>query len=217
MSRAKTSAVPTVTPRSLGYRMPAEWEPHAATWLAWPHNRSDWPGKFPPIPWVYAEIIRNLAEVETVSLIVQDAAEEKRARSVLLKAGANLDRVSFHRWPTNRVWTRDYGPIFLRAHSGLAAVNFGFNAWAKYPDWRSDNQIASRAARWLKLPRFDAKLGDRAFVLEGGSIEVNGLGTLLTTEECLLGEVQQRNPGAGRAQLEHALHDYLGVTNVIWL
>src|SRR5437868_14107972 len=106
-------------PEPPAYRMPAEWEPHAATWLAWPHNRSDWPGKFTPIPWVYAEVIRNLSQVETVHLIVKDAAEEKQARRVLGKAEALRDSVMFHRWPTNRVWTRDYGPIFVTRKSAM--------------------------------------------------------------------------------------------------
>src|SRR5919204_2149141 len=159
------------TPASLGFRMPAEWEPHEATWIAWPHNRSDWPGRFAPIPWVYAEIIRNLARGETVHLLVQDVAEETRARSVLTKASALSERVQFHRWPTNRVWTRDYGPIFIkrntdvvpaaigrkgRAHFGsnLSLINFAFNAWAKYPDWKLDNQIPTRVSKLLGVQQF---------------------------------------------------------------
>src|SRR5437588_4195208 len=204
-------------PIQQGFRMPAEWEPHVATWLAWPHNRSDWPGKFAPIPWVYAEIIRNLAAVETVHLIVQDAAEEKQARRILGKVGTAMERVQSHRWPTNRVWTRDYGPIFVTSDRQLAVVKFKFNAWAKYPDWKADNQIPARAAKALKLPVFEAKLAGRPLVLEGGSIDVNGCGTLLTTKECLLSEVQARNPGATRGQIEQALHDQLGAGTVIWL
>ena len=146
----------------LGYRMPAEWEPHAATWLAWPHNRSDWPGKFEPIPWVYAEIIRHLARVERVELIVADSAEEERARRVLSRAGALIEArdgkhlrdtgVRFHRWATNRVWTRDFAAIFvrLRNQDQLVALNWKFNAWAKYPDWQLDNQIPGKIARLLR-------------------------------------------------------------------
>lgn len=198
--------------------MPAEWEPHEATWLAWPHNRSDWPGRFTPIPWVYAEIVRNLARVETIHLIVADVAEEKSARRVLQKAGALNDKVQFHRWPTNRVWTRDYGPIFVvNSQKEAALVNFGFNAWAKYPDWRDDNKIPSRVAQLLEIEKFDAEVNGRPFVLEGGSIDVNGRGTLITTEECLLGDSQQRNPELSRAKIEQALHDYLATTKVIWL
>jgi len=222
----------TAVPISFGYRMPAEWEPHEATWLAWPHNRSDWPGRFTPIPWVYAEIVRNLTGVERVHILVQSQAEEKNARRVLQKAGALNASVEFHRWLTNRVWTRDYGPIFVvkskeeRAPAALpvegrgdhvAVVNFGFNAWAKYPDWKNDNKIAARVARSLKMLQFDAEVNGRSFVLEGGSIDVNGRGTLITTEECLLSDVQQRNPGLDREQIEQVLHDYLLVTNVLWL
>jgi len=222
----------TSTPRELGYRMPAEWDRHEATWLAWPHNRSDWPGRFTPIPWVYAEIVRNLTVVERVHILVQSQAEEKNARRVLQKAGAMNESVEFHRWPTNRVWTRDYGPIFVvkskeeRSPATLpaeirkdpvAVVNFGFNAWAKYPDWKNDNKIPARVARSLKMVQFDAEVNGRSFVLEGGSIDVNGRGTLITTEECLLSDVQQRNPGLDREQIEQVLHDYLLVTNVLWL
>ena len=106
--------LPASTPRAQGYRMPAEWEPHAATWLAWPHNPEDWPGKFSPIPWIYAEIVRLLAAHEHVHLIVEDAAAQNRVRGILKRAGANLDQVSFHAWPTDRGWTRDSGPIFVR-------------------------------------------------------------------------------------------------------
>ncbi len=209
---------PTTRPVEHGFRMPAEWEQHEATWLAWPHNRSDWPGRFTPIPWVYAEIIRNLSRAETVHIIVADAADEKNARRVLQKAGALNPRVSFHRWPTNRVWTRDYGPLFVINRQGeAAAINFGFNAWAKYHDWRNDNRIPARVATALKVERFDVEVNGRPFVLEGGSIDVNGAGTLITTEECLLGEEQQRNPGLGRAEIERALHDYLAVDHVVWL
>jgi agmatine deiminase len=212
-------------PITLGYHMPAEWEPHEATWLAWPHNRSDWPGRFSPIPWVFGEIVRNLAAVERVHIIVADAAEEKTARRLLHQAGALNDRIQFHRWPTNRVWTRDYGPIFVVKHNAkrssrsapVALVNFGFNAWAKYPDWRDDDKIPGRIAKLLSLDAFDAEVNGRPFVLEGGSIDVNGLGTLLTTEECLLGDVQQRNPKLSRDDIERGLHDFLAITNVIWL
>ena len=210
------------TPRELGYRMPAEWERHEATWLAWPHNPEDWPGKFQAIPWLYAEIIRLLAARERVHLLVQDEKEERRAISILARAHANLDNVSFHQWPTDRVWTRDSGPIFIRnAERQLAITNWHFNAWAKYPDWHLDDQIPNRAAELLTLTQWQptARVAGehRRLVLEGGSIDTNGYGILLTTEECLLSEVQQRNPGVSREQLEHAFHDFLGIDRVIWL
>lgn len=212
------------TPQALGYRMPAEWEQHTATWLAWPHNASDWPGRFQPIPWVYAEIVRQLAAVEQVHILVQNAEGEKRARGVLKRAGANLASVQFHPWPTNRVWTRDSGPIFVRrsGEASLAITDWKFNAWAKYPDWELDNALPGRVAELLQMPSFTptVTLADgtqQELVLEGGSIDTNGAGVLLTTEECLLSTVQQRNPGVSREQLEQAFHDYLGIDQVLWM
>jgi agmatine deiminase len=214
--------MPTSTPRELGYRMPAEWEPHEATWLAWPHNPEDWPGKFQAIPWVYAEIVRLLSARERVHLLVQNEKEQRRTTSILERAHANLDNVSFHQWPTDRVWTRDSGPIFIRNTEGrVALTNWRFNAWAKYPDWHLDDQVPSRAAELLGLlewqPTVNLDGEQRRLVLEGGSIDTNGQGILLTTEECLLSEVQQRNPGVSRDQLERAFYDYLGIDQVIWL
>jgi agmatine deiminase len=199
----------------MNWRMPAEWEPHEATWLAWPHERSDWPGKFAPIPWVYGDIVKKLSRVEKVRILVQDAALEKSARRVLAKCAADLSAVQFLRWPTNRSWTRDYGPIFVRNKGGeIAITNWLFNGWAKYDNWRDDNRIPSRVAKRFKItPEFEPKI-----VLEGGSIDVNGAGLLLTTEECLLSEsVQVRNPGLGRADLERYFANYLGIRQTIWL
>jgi agmatine deiminase len=205
--------------------MPAEWEPHEATWLAWPHNRSDWPGKFDPIPWVYCEIVYHLARSERVHIIVNDAVAERRAQAALEHANAMRDSVEFHRWPTNRVWTRDYGPMFVKRAQPkpagpheITVVDFQFNAWAKYSDWKHDDQIAGRAAKALGCAKVTPEGGDgRRVVLEGGSIDVNGRGSMLTTEECLLSPVQQRNPGSTRADLENIFCNYLGVTHVIWL
>jgi agmatine deiminase len=203
--------------------MPAEWEPHAATWLGWPHNPTDWPGKLPVIHWVYGEICRKLAPGEKMHLLVNSTRHEEVARKVLEGAGVAAKRVRFFRWPTNRGWTRDTGPIFVRRTpggrgAGLAIAGFRFNAWAKYPDWRRDAKLAARAARALRLPLIPAELRGRHVVLEGGSIDVNGRGTLLTTEECLLdATVQVRNPGLSRADMESVLRDSLGATNVLWL
>jgi agmatine deiminase len=210
------------TPHQLGFRMPAEWGPHEATWLAWPWNREDWPGKFQPIPWLYAEIIRLLGAHERVHLLVRDPKEQQRAEGVLKRAGADLDQVSFHLWPTDRVWTRDSGPIFVCNDNGQVAItNWHFNAWAKYPDWHLDDQIPGRVSEllhmheWLPTLEVDCQL--KRLVLEGGSIDANGQGILLTTEECLLSEIQQRNPSVSREQLERAFHDYLGIDQVLWL
>jgi agmatine deiminase len=206
------------TPRSQGYRMPAEWEPHEATWLAWPHNAADWPGKFHPIPWVYCDIIRHLSRVEDVHLLVQDDAARQRAGSMLARTGAHLQRVHFHLWPTNRVWMRDSGPVFVTRPGGVAIINWHFNAWAKYKDWQLDDQQPLKAAAALHLPHWNPEFpANHRVVLEGGSIDVNGQGAMLTTEECLLSNVQQRNPGLSRENLEHIFHEYLGIDQVLWM
>ena len=230
------------SPPRLRYRMPAEWEPHASTWLAWPHYRGDWPGKFEPIPWVYAEIIRHLGRHERIDLIVNSTASEKHARKVLSKANALSKNVHFHRWPTNRVWTRDSGCTFVvadlpstvipseadrslandrrgRGTSGanLTAIKWRFNAWAKYPNYQHDEKIGSRMAKAADAEEIRPMHGKSRIVLEGGSIDVNGRGTLLTTEECLLSKTQQRNPKMSRADYEKLFSDFLGITNVIWL
>jgi agmatine deiminase len=234
----KDAGLPAVRP---SYRMPAEWEPHAATWLAWPHYKDDWPGKFEPIPWVYAEIIRHLARHERVELIVSDAEAERRARKILVRANAFSDNIRFHRWPTNRVWTRDSGCTFVvktdsvvtaalgrpgRSPAGfqadaatgtLAAIKWRFNAWAKYPNYKHDEKIGSLMAKTADAQEVRAALGQLRVVLEGGSIDVNGHGTLLTTEECLLSKVQQRNPAMKCGDYKKVFAEYLGITNVIWL
>ncbi len=205
------------------YRMPAEWEPHAATWLAWPHNPQDWPGKFQPIPWVYAEIVRHLSRVEEVHILVNNEAAERSARGLLKRAGANLARTHFHHWPTDRVWLRDSGPIFTKDEaSALSLTNWHFNAWAKYDNWHRDDQIPQHIAQHYDVPQRKPEVqhadgSAQRLVLEGGSIEVNGAGTLITTEECLLSEVQQRNPGVSREQLEEAFREQLGIDQTIWL
>jgi agmatine deiminase len=217
-----SAMTPESTPRALGYRMPAEWELHEASWLAWPHNREDWPGRFGPIPWVFAEIVRILAAHERVHILIQDEKAQKSATAILRRAGTALDSVEFHAWPTDRVWTRDSGPIFVRDGAGKVGItNWHFNAWAKYDDWRHDDLLPGCVAQLLDLPEWqpavDTVSGPRRLVLEGGSIDVNGAGAMLTTEECLLSETQQRNPGVSREQLEQAFREYLGVEQVIWL
>jgi agmatine deiminase len=198
--------------------MPAEWEPHEATWLAWPHEKTDWPGKFAPIPWVYCEIVRHLSRVETVRILIADAEAEQSARRMLSKAGANMEAVEFFHIPTNRSWTRDYCPIFVRDAQGkLTISNWQFNAWAKYPDWETDDAVPSLIAKQLGFREVKPSLGRRRIVLEGGSIDVNGAGTLLTTEECLLSDVQARNPGVTQEQLEQIFAEYLGIRKTLWL
>jgi len=198
-------------------RMPAEWETHAATWLAWPHNAEDWPGKFMAIPWVYAEIIRNLGRHEPVELLVQDAAAEIKARRLLERANALSANVRFHHCPTDRIWMRDSGCTFVKEGEGLKAVNWSFNAWAKYANWHHDEKVGSRMGRHANAEVLRPMAGPNRVVLEGGSIDVNGQGMLITTEECLLSEVQQRNPGVGKADYERVFAEYLGIRQVIWL
>jgi agmatine deiminase len=205
-------------PAALGYRMPAEWEPHEATWIAWPHERSDWPGKFAAIPEVYAEIVRHLHYSEPVRILVNHSQSERRARRVLSRAAIDLARVEFYHIPTNRVWVRDYGPIFVTNQKGnVAFTNWRFNAWAKYSNWQLDNGVPDRMGKALGMRAWQPAVGSRRIVLEGGSIDLNGAGLLLTTEECLLDTVQARNPGMARADLEQAFTDYLGIRKVLWL
>jgi agmatine deiminase len=201
------------TPRELGFRMPAEWEPHEATWIAWPHNAEDWPGRFEPIRWVYAEIVRKLASVERVRILVNDADAQDKARATLQYAGVEMAAVEFHIQPTDRVWTRDFAPMFLTNGEGhVAAAKWRFNGWAKYPNHVLDEAAGHAIAKTQGSRHWSPNL-----VLEGGSIDVNGAGLLLTTEECLLSPVQARNPGTSREELEDALGKYLGVDRVLWL
>jgi agmatine deiminase len=205
-------------PYSLGYRMPAEWDPHEATWLGWPHELTDWPGKFAPIPWAFAEIVRHLSQVERVYLLVENREAESRVRTILKKSGAKLASVDFFRVPTDRGWMRDSGPICVTNSSGeVAYTNWRFNGWAKYDNHKKDALVVSTANKQLKRRLWQPTYKKRRVVLEGGSIDVNGRGTLLTTEECLLGQTQERNPGFTREDYAELFKKYLGVTNVLWL
>jgi len=206
------------TPASQGFRMPAEWEPHLATWLAWPHEKEDWPEKMAPIPWVFAEVVRQLVTGERVRIVLGTAALEKEARSILKRVGVNLDLIDFVRAPTDRVWTRDSCPQGLRHKDGTRALNgFQFNGWAKYPNHTRDMKMPEVVASRLGVELFVPELRGKTVVLEGGAIDVNGKGTLLTTEECLLSDVQVRNPGATRAEYETIFAEQLGASHTIWL
>jgi agmatine deiminase len=199
--------------------VPAEWEPHEAVWIGWPHNRSDWPGRFGPIPWVYGEITRWMARGEVVRILVESARHEASARRLLDRIGADLSRIEFFRFPTDRGWTRDSGPAFVRNDRGRAEVairRFRFNGWARYRDFRKDTRLPDRIGRALGLRVFSDPQGDP--VLEGGAIDVNGRGTLITTDECLLDpRVQVRNPGFTREDYERLFARSLGAENVLWL
>lgn len=207
------------------YRMPAEWEPHEAMWIGWPVNPDDWPGKLPAVEWVFVEMVRFLAPGEQVHILVPNGDEEARVARLLAGAGVEAGRVTFHQLRTDRNWLRDSGAIFVRepGNNTLRALHFGFNAWAKYDNYELDRHIPPLMAEVAGTPLERPVLGSTGdqnkdwFILEGGSIDVNGAGLLLTTEECLLGDSQIRNPGATKEELERALQRYLGADGVIWL
>jgi agmatine deiminase len=203
---------PEAAPAALGFRMPAEWEPHEAVWLSWPHRRATWPGRFRPIPAKFAEIVAVASRYETVRINVEGALEP-RARRMCERAGADMGRVEFFPHPTDDAWCRDHGPIFVKnaATGEVAVTDWMFNAWGrKYPSWRRDDRVPRRIAQALGLRRFTAGM-----VLEGGSIDADGAGMLLTTESCLLNP--NRNPRLARADIERRLRDFLGVREIVWL
>ena len=192
--------------------MPAEWEPQAAVWLSWPHNRATWPGRFRPIPPVFAKIVARISQFEDVRINCADQWQP-RAKRLCAQAGAELARVTFYNHPTNDSWCRDHGPIFVKNDrtGEVAATDWSYNAWGgKYPPYDLDNRIPARIAARLRLRRFANPM-----VLEGGSLDVNGQGLLLTSEQCLLNP--NRNPHLGRAQIEQNLRDYLGVHTILWV
>ena len=202
------------------YRMPAEWEPHRATWIAWPHHEPDWPGKLEAIPWVYAEIVRVLHVREHVEILCHDDSVAEDARAKLEAHGCDLARVSLHVVPNDRVWLRDSAPSGVTAAEGeLVWVNWRFNGWAKYDNYRHDERVGEAVARLTKRQRLTPMRPDNGerVVLEGGAIDTNGAGLLLTTEECLLSSVQERNPGLTREGYERVFRDSLGVRQTIWL
>ena len=200
------------------FRMPAEWEPHHATWLAWPHETTDWPGKFAPIPWLYGEIVRHLSRVEKVRILIANKEAEEKARKILSKSGAQMAAVEFFHAPTNRSWTRDYCPIFVYGPKKMRTLlNWRFNGWAKYSNCQYDDAVTQKLAPKLKLPLITPEFNCQRIVLEGGSIDVNGTGSILTTEECLLSPIQARNPELTRADIETIFRQYLGASQTIWL
>lgn len=207
-----------ITPFNQNFRMPAEWEKHEAVWIGWPHNKEDWPGKFMPIQWVYAEIVRKISIDEKVRILVESKEHENKANHFLISANADISNIEFFHFKTNRGWTRDSCPAFIINGKETAQVNFKFNGWAKYPDHKKDQKLTEFISNKLNIKKFIPKLNGKQVVLEGGSIDVNGTGTLITTEECLLNEkIQVRNPGFTRQNYEDIFKNYLGISNVLWL
>jgi agmatine deiminase len=204
----------------MSLRMPGEWERHRATWIAWPHHEPDWPGKLGPIPWVYAEIARVIADHEPVEILCHSEGVRSSAQDALAAHGVRADRVRLHVVPTDRVWLRDSAPTGVHDASGnVVLVNWAFNGWAKYDNYERDLQIGSAIERITGLPRVAPTRADTGgrVVLEGGGIEANGDGLLLVTEEWLLSDVQVRNPGLGRADYEAIFAEWLGIRKTIWL
>jgi agmatine deiminase len=203
----------------LRFRMPAEWEPHRATWLAWPHHEPDWPGKLAAIPWVYAEIVRVLAQHEPVEILCHDASVRASAQAALDSHDVRRDRVRLHDVPTDRVWLRDSAPIGVMDASGEPLLlNWSFTAWAKYDNWENDARVGEAMGRITRLRREVPTRSDGIpIVLEGGGIDVNGQGLLLATEEWLLTDIQVRNPGLGRQDYEEVFSEWLGARRTIWL
>ncbi|MHC1739326.1 MAG: agmatine/peptidylarginine deiminase [Ignavibacteriaceae bacterium] len=203
-------------------RLPAEWERHRATLISLPHNKEDWPGKFQPIPWVYVEIVRKLTPGEMVYVIIHSKQAEYKFRKMLSKAGVNLKRVKFFKFQTNRSWMRDTSPAFIKkvVEKGeeVSAVRFNFNAWAKYSNWKKDVKIPVLMTSRIKMAMEEALYNSRSVVLEGGAIDKNGSGTLMTTEECLMdAKTQVRNPGFKKDDYEAVFKNFLGIKKVIWL
>jgi len=202
------------------FRWPAEWEPHRATWIGWPNHEPDWPGKFAPIPWVYAEIVRALAGHEMVEILVHDERVAQDAEACLTAHGVHPDHYRLHRQHTDRVWLRDSGPTGVFDSTGqLVWQHWGFNAWAKYDNYADDARVGELVARVSGHARREPQRPDGRgrLILEGGGIETDGVGTMLVTEEWLLSDTQVRNPGLTRADYEQAFAAELGITKTIWL
>jgi agmatine deiminase len=203
---------------STGRRFPAEWEKQQGILLCFPHNGKDWPGKFAAVQWDFVEFIKKIAELEEVFLLVKDELQKDKVFEMLEKAHVNLKKLNFILQKTNRSWMRDSGPIIVKNGDKREALNFHFNGWAKYKNYKLDRQVPSSVANHLKIPLIPVFRDGKPVILEGGAIDVNGKGTLLTSEECLMHpDIQVRNPGFSRADYEAVFKEYLGVSNVIWL
>jgi agmatine deiminase len=199
-------------------RLPAEWEPHKSTIICWPHQKEDWPGKFAPIQWVYTEIIKNIIPDELVNIIVQSAVHKRKVEKILLKCHIDLDYIKFIILQTDRGWMRDSSPAFVKSENNISGISMNFNGWAKYNNYNKDKNIPKTISKFLGIELHEMIYNDRKVVLEGGAIDTNGCGTLITTEECLLDDkIQVRNPGFTKKDYENIFEKYFGITNVIWL
>ena len=200
------------------FTLPPEWKTHEATWIGWPYNKSDWPGKFSPIPYVYAEIVKYISRGEKVWIFVQSNDHRLKAEKVLKDCDVSLANVEFFIKKTDRGWLRDSGPMFVKDGDDTVALDFKFNAWAKYDDYKLDDKIPSFISNKLNLRRVIPVHNGKQVVLEGGAIDTNGKGTLITTEECLLDEkVQTRNTGFTKQDYFEIFKKYFSISNVIWL
>ncbi|MFN4112262.1 MAG: agmatine/peptidylarginine deiminase [Ignavibacteria bacterium] len=201
------------------FRLPAEWEKHSATWIGWPFNKEDWPGKFEPIPWVFAEIVKKISEGEQIFILVQNEVHRKSASQVLKKVGVDFTQITFVQQKTDRNWLRDSSPFFVKdENEKVHPIKFIFNGWSKYKNYKNDQKIPLTISKVLNKSFITALYKNKPVTLEGGAIDTNGEGTLITTEECLLdNKVQTRNPGFTKNDYVQIFNEYFGVDKVIWL
>ena len=198
-------------------RMPAEWEKQKSTWIAWPHNKKDWPNKFDFIPEIFAEIISHISKGQKVNILIENNVLKKRAILILKNFKVNFSNIRFSLCKTDRAWLRDSFPIFVKNKNKKILLNWKFNSWAKYKNFKKDNSIINKVKKVLKLQSISPVFNGRKVVLEGGAIDVNGKGTLITTEECLLSKIQQRNSGFKKNDYEKIFFNYFGIRKIIWL
>ena len=200
------------------YRMPAEWEPQKSTWIAWPHNKKDWPGKFEQIPIIFSKIVAEISKVQSVNILAKDKSDFKKALIFLNIFKAKIKNIKIIICKTDRAWTRDFLPIFIKDNKNRNILsNWEFNGWAKYKNFKNDNKAFLEVKKFKKLKVIKPVYNKKNVVLEGGSIDVNGSGVLLTTKQCLLSKVQQRNKGLKKWDYHQIFHKFLGIKKIIWL
>ena len=204
--------------KDVGYRMPAEWEKQKSTWVAWPHNKKDWPNKFELIPDIFAQIIAKISKFQKVNILIENKNLKKKIYLILKNYLANTKNINYTICKTNRAWLRDSFPIFVKNKlNQKVLIDWGFNSWAKYKNFNHDNKIGIKIKKFLNLDSVKPKFKNRRIILEGGSIDVNGKGVLLTTRECLQSKIQERNIGFKRKDYEEIFKKFLGIKKVLWL